>query len=93
MRIDIQTNQAQVSAVTVEGIKTKVLNLEKYHEGIHDAKVFLKEETDQKVIELKLNLKDSEIFMKEKQSTFQHALDNLVDTAKIQLKKYKERHN
>ena len=91
MRISIQASHIKVTEELNTQIQDKVAKLEHFYENIIDAIVFLHEEGPLKEVELKLNVKDNTIFLKEKAETFLTALDNAIDVMKIQLKKHKEK--
>ncbi|MCX6352537.1 MAG: HPF/RaiA family ribosome-associated protein [Bacteroidetes bacterium] len=92
MRIHIHPNHLDVSQQSIEAMKEKILHLEHYYENIIDAILYLREESDHQDVELKINVKDKELFIKEKGVTFQAALDVALDGMKKLLKKYKEKH-
>jgi putative sigma-54 modulation protein len=91
MRIDIQANHIDVNQQLEDTIREKVGKLEHYFENIVDAIVYLREESDHKEVEIKLNVRDNTLFIKENGESFQAALDIAVDVMKKQLKKYKEK--
>lgn len=91
MRIDIQANHIDVNQQLEETIREKVAKLEHYFENIVDAIVYLREESNHKEVEIKLNVRDNTLFVKENGENFQAALDIAVDVMKKQLKKYKEK--
>lgn len=91
MRIDIQAHHVDVNQQLEETIREKVAKLEHYFENIVDAIVYLREESDHKELEIKLNVRDNTLFVKENGESFQAALDIAVDVMKKQLKKYKEK--
>jgi putative sigma-54 modulation protein len=91
MRLDIQARHIDVSQQLEETIREKVAKLEHYFENIVDAIVYLHEESDHKEVEIKLNVRDNTLFVKENGENFQAALDLALDVMKKQLKKYKEK--
>lgn len=91
MTIDIQSNSLIIKEDLLESIKNKVSKLDHFYENIVDATVYLHEENIEKQIEIKLTVKDSSLFVKEKGGTFQEALDLSLDVMKRQIVKYKEK--
>ncbi len=92
MRIDIQHPHLDISATINEQVKTKVSKLEHFYENILDVIVYLREENSHKEIEMKVNVKDQTLFVKESGETFIAAIDVAMDVMKKQLIKYKEKH-
>lgn len=92
MRIDIQTRHLEISQVLSDQLKAKIIKLEHFYENIVDVILYLEEESDRKCLEIKVNVKDSTLFVKEEGESFQSALDVALDVMKKQLIKYKEKH-
>jgi putative sigma-54 modulation protein len=92
MRIDIQSGHLDISRETADQLKTKITKLEHFYENIVDVIVYLHEYSDRKEVEIKANVKDTVLFVKEEGETFVAAMDVAMDIMKKQLKKYKEKH-
>ena len=73
----------------------KVEGLEKFHDKIVDAEIYLKvqqtSEKENKVSELKLNIPGHDLMVKKESKTFEEGLSLCVDAMKRQLKKIKEK--
>ena len=71
------------------------MGLEKYHDKIIVAEVFLKvqktSEKENKITELKINIPGSELIVKKETKTFEEGISIVVDSMKRQLKKSKEK--
>ncbi len=91
MRIDIQSPHLEISATTADQLKAKVAKLEHFYENILDVVIYLHEENSHKEIEMKVNVKDQTLFIKETGETFVAAMDVAMDVMKKQLIKYKEK--
>lgn len=74
----------------------KVSTLEKFHDKIVDAEVFLKvqntSDKENKVTEIKINIPGSELIVKRETKSFEEGINAAVDNLKRQLKKSKEKH-
>ncbi len=91
MRIDIQSPHLDISATLAEQLKAKITKFEHFYENILDVIVYLREENSHKEIEIKVNVKDQTLFVKESGETFVAAMDVAMDVMKKQLIKYKEK--
>ena len=77
-------------------IDTKVKKLPTVYDDIMGAEVFLRLDKDRsnrdnKLVEIKLDVKGSAVFAKKQCKTFEEATDTAVDALKKQLEKYKGR--
>ncbi len=77
-------------------VEEKVATLEKFHDKIVDAEVFLKvqntSDKENKVTEIKINIPGSELIVKRETKSFEEGVSSAVDNLKRQLKKSKEKH-
>jgi putative sigma-54 modulation protein len=76
-------------------IKKKSTKLDTYFDRIIDGEVFLRLDKDEhmenKIVEIKLNIPGSSLFVKEQGRTFESATDLAIEGLQRQLKKFKEK--
>lgn len=76
-------------------IHKKVGKLDKYFEGIITVDVILRvvkpESSDNKKVELKVNVPNNELFAEKDANTFEEAVDSAIDAVKKQLTRHKEK--
>ena len=74
-------------------IEHKLQKLLQVYEDIISAEVFLRlenvDDKDNKITEIRLEVKGNPVFAKKQSSTFEEATDNAVEAARRQLKKHK----
>lgn len=79
----------------VDFIQKKASKLETFYDRIIDGEVFLKQEnggaTDNKVVEIRLNIPGNQLFVKEQAESFEAATDSAVSALKKQIRKHKEK--
>ncbi len=95
MKISVQSVNFNISQDLVNYIEKKVNNLEKFHDHIIGAEVFLKvqstSEKENKMVDIKMNLPGIDIVAKKQSKTFEEAASLAVDSVKRQLVKRKEK--
>lgn len=93
MVIDFQSTNFEADQKLLDFISTKLSKLDRYHNGIVNGTVYLKvdhvSDKNNKTIEIKVNLADSQLFVTEHDRTFEAATDNAMDALKHQLDKIK----
>jgi putative sigma-54 modulation protein len=89
MRISIEANQIEIPDQLDGQIRAKVNKLEHYFSGIVDAIVYLHTHPKHKEIEIKLNVPNDTLFVKEQGESWTDALDVSYNHMKRQLEKYK----
>lgn len=95
--MDIKINAVgfSASAQLEDFIQKKLTRLEKYNDAILGVDVTLKLEKDDnlenKVAEVKVNIKGQDVFAKKNAKKFEEAIDELYDVIKRQLVKIKEK--
>lgn len=76
-------------------IEKKIEGLEKFHDKIVDAEVFLKvqktSEKENKISEVKINIPGNDLIVKKQCKTFEEGISIAVDSLKRQLLKSKEK--
>ena len=91
MNIRIEHNGSEMTDHFEEHILEKVKKLQQRYNNIIDAVVYLHEEREIKQVEIKLNVKEDTLFVKEQSDTFLNALDDSIKSMLLRLNKYKER--
>lgn len=95
MKVNVQSVNFNADKDLVDFVNKKVEGLEKFHDKIVDAEVFLKvqqtSEKENKVTELKLNVPHHDLMVKKESKTFEEGISLCVDSMKRQVKKIKEK--
>jgi putative sigma-54 modulation protein len=95
MKISINSVHFDADKKLLEFIEEKINKLEKFNDSIIDCEVFLRldnnHNNENKITEVKMNIKGKEVFVKKQRKSFEEATDEAVDTLKRQMKKYKEK--
>ena len=95
MKISVQSVNFNISKDLVNYIEKKVNNLEKFHDHIIGAEVYLKvqstSEKENKLVDVKMILPGVDIVAKKQSKTFEEAASLAIDSVKRQLVKRKEK--
>ncbi len=95
MKVFVQSVNFNADKKLVDFVEKKAMSLEKFHDKIIDAEVFLKvqktSEKENKITELKINIPGSELIVKKETKTFEEGISTVADSMKRQLKKSKEK--
>lgn len=95
MKISVQSVNFNISKDLVNYIEKKVNNLEKFHDHIIGAEVYLKvqssSEKENKLVDVKMNLPGLDIVAKKQSKTFEEGASLALDSIKRQLVKRKEK--
>ena len=95
MRVQTEAIHFSADVKLLMAIENKLQKLEHFFDKIIEAKVILKLENSgairEKIAEIRLNLPNGVIFIKETSKTFEAALDKAIVALKRQLVKYKEK--
>jgi putative sigma-54 modulation protein len=95
MNISIQSIHFDADQKLINFIEKKLEKLDTFHDKILSAEVFLKLQNDDergnKIVNVKLKLPGSEVFVQEQSATFEEATDNGYEILKRQLNKKKEK--
>ena len=95
MKISVQSVNFNISRDLVMYIEKKVNNLEKFHDHILGAEVYLKvqstSEKENKMVDIKMSLPGKDIVAKKHSKTFEDAASQAVESVKRQLVKRKEK--
>ncbi|MBI2270858.1 MAG: ribosome-associated translation inhibitor RaiA [Bacteroidetes bacterium] len=95
MNIKIQSIHFDADTRLLEFVQEKVNKLGRYYDGIIGGEVFLKLDksstTENKVAEIKIQLRGNDLFVKKQCKTFEEAVDTSIVALTNQVKKYKEK--
>lgn len=95
MKVSVQSVNFNISRDLVEYIEKKINNLEKFHDHILGAEIFLKvqstSEKENKTVEVKMSLPGNDIVAKKNSKTFEDAISQAADSIRKQLLKRKEK--
>jgi putative sigma-54 modulation protein len=96
MKLQIHSVHFDADQKLLDFIQTKSNKLETFFDRIIDGEVFLRLDKGEhsrqnKVIEVKLNVPGSTLFIKEKDISFEAATDKAMESLKNQIKKFKEK--
>lgn len=95
MEIQFQCTNFKADKKLIDLITQKLKKLEHYYDKIIDANVYLKvqksEDKINKVLEIKMNVSSTTLFVEEHDRTFECAIDKAEDALKAQLMKYKQK--
>jgi len=95
MKVTINSVHFKADRKLVSFIEQKVDKLSGFYDGIIGGEVSLKvsnqTDKDNKITEIRLIIKGSDLFARKQCNTFEEATDQAVDALKKQLTKYKEK--
>ena len=95
MKVSVQSVNFNIDNDLVKFIERKVNTLEKFHDHLLGAEVFLKvqnsSEKENKITEIKINLPGNDIVVKKQSKKFEEGVSMAVDSIKRQLVKRKEK--
>jgi putative sigma-54 modulation protein len=95
MKLQMHSIHFDADQKLVDFIQKKTEKLETFFDRIIDGEVIMKVESDDsrenKHLEIKLNLPGTQLFAKEKATSFEAAADEAVEALRRQLKKHKEK--
>lgn len=92
MKLQVHSIHFDADQKLVNYIQKKVDKLETFYDRLVDGEVFLRlnnEGTDNKTVEIKLNVPGGQLFAEEKARSFEAATDLATDALRMQLKKFK----
>ena len=97
MKLKVHSIHFDADQKLVAYIQKKVNKLDTFYDRLVDGEVFLRlnnEGSDNKTVEIKLNLPGSQLFAVEKSRSFEAATDLATDALRMQLTKFKAKvHN
>ena len=96
MKVFTQSVNFTADKKLIDYIEKRIEGLEKFHDKIVDAEVFLKvqktSEKENKITEVKINIPGNELMVKKVTKTFEEGISIAIDSLKRSLKKSKEKH-
>lgn len=95
MQIDIRSIHFKADRKLEAFIKDKIEKLSQFYDGVIASEVALKldnnDSQDNKVTEIKLNVRGNDLYAKKQSKTFEESTDNAVEALRRQLIKYKDK--
>ena len=95
MNITIHSIRFTADAKLEQFITNKLKKLSHFYDNILNSEVFLRLDKSQnlenKIVEIKLDIKGNDLFAKKQSKTFEEATDHVINALKKQLKKHKEK--
>ena len=97
MRLQMHAVHFTADQTLLDFIQRKLDKLDTFHDRIISGEVFLKldgadtNKVKQKILEVRLNIPGKELFVTQKDSTFESATDRIIDVLKDKLVRCKEK--
>lgn len=95
MKLQVQSIHFDADQKLLEYVQKRLDKLDTFYDRITDGEVFLKldkaDARENKVVEVKLLVPNTNLFAKAHSASFEAATDEVAESLKIQLKKHKEK--
>lgn len=96
MKLNIQSVHFVADQKLLDFIQKKLDKLDTFSDRIVDGEVFLRLDKgdgkhENKIVEVKVNVPGMALFAKERNTTFEAATDEALESLKAQIKKYKDK--
>ncbi len=96
MNVNVHSIHFDADGKLVAFIKEKLTKLERFHDRIHGAEVFLRldhdgENRENKVVEIRLNVPGNDLFAKRQGKSFEEAAVDAVEALRSQVDRARER--
>ncbi len=95
MKLQVQSIHFDADQKLLEYVQKRLDKLDTFYDRITDGEVFLKldkaDARENKVVEVKLLVPNTNLFAKAHCASFEAATDEVAESLKIQLKKHKEK--
>jgi putative sigma-54 modulation protein len=95
MKLQVHSIHFDADKKLLAFIQQKLNKLDQFYDRITAGEVFLRlnkdKDKENKVLEIKINLPGTSLFVKQQGRTFEEATDIAIDALKIQLKKFKDK--
>ena len=95
MKVNLQSVNFTIDQKLVDFVQNKMDNLEKFHDKVIGADVYLKvqktAEKENKIAEIKMNIPGDDLIVKKQCKTFEEGVDLAADSLRRQLRKRKEK--
>ena len=94
MKLKMHSIHFDADQKLLDFIQKKVDKLETYYDRMVDGEVFLRlnnSNTENKTVEIKLNIPGNQLFAKEQAKSFEEAADQATEALRRQIRKFKEK--
>lgn len=95
MQIEIRSIHFKADRKLEDFIKDKLEKLSQFYDGVLGAEVSLKldnnDSAENKITEIKLNVKGSDLYAKKQSKSFEEATDSVAEALRRQIIKFKEK--
>ncbi len=95
MQIDIRSIHFKADSKLEDFITEKIGKLSQFYDGVIGTEVSLKlsngENTDNKITEIRLNVRGNDLYAKKQSKSFEESTDNAVEALRRQLIKHKQK--
>lgn len=95
MQIEIRSIHFKADRKLEDFINEKIEKLSQFYDGVLSAEVALKldnnDSADNKIAEVMLNVRGSELYAKKQSKSFEESVDNAADALRKQIVRYKEK--
>ena len=95
MQIDIRSIHFKADRKLEDFITEKVEKLSQFYDGVIGTEVSLKlangESADNKITEIRLNVRGNDLYAKKQSKSFEESTDNAIDALKKQITKFKNK--
>lgn len=95
MKLQMHSIHFDADVKLINFIQKKTGKLETYYDQIIDGEVFMRldknDKSENKIVEIKLNVPGRQFFAKSQNESFEAAADESVEALRRQIKKYKEK--
>lgn len=95
MKLQMHSIHFDADVKLINFIQRKADKLETYYDQIIDGEVFMRldknDKSENKIVEIKLNVPGRQFFAKSQNDSFEAAADESVEALRRQIKKYKEK--
>lgn len=95
MKLQIQSIQFVADQKLIDFIQKKTDKLDLYCDQIIDGEVIMKldknDRSENKIVEIKLNVPGKQLFAKHQAESFEGAADEVIEGLRRQIKKYKQK--
>ncbi len=95
MDVKIHSIKFDADKKLIQFIESKISKLEQLFDNIIEIEVFLRlsknQNTENKLVEMKISIPGNELFAKKQCKTFEEATDQSVEALRRQIKKHKEK--
>lgn len=95
MKLQMHSIHFDADVKLLDFIQKRLDKLETFYDRFIDGEVFLRVDKDSqkenKTVEIKLNIPGNQLFAKEKNDSFEAAVDAAVEALRRQVKKFKEK--